>query len=186
MRLFAVPADGVKGKTWGPSSVHQRSRGHLPLPALARPKPPRFCSSAPDLPPAHQLPHAGNPTAHAHAPADANAHRDKRKPRKSKSQVRPPKELARKRTGSHDDLLYEADEPRRNRTFLLCPFTSTTNIPHQYDTVFDLAADKAKRKGSHGDVKKNLLKSFRSNSLAGLLAVAGNLSSETTELLRDD
>ncbi|XP_061717785.1 mitogen-activated protein kinase kinase kinase 11 isoform X2 [Cydia pomonella] len=52
MRAIALPADGVKGKTWGPSSVHQKSRGHLPLPALARPRPShRFSSSAPDLPP---------------------------------------------------------------------------------------------------------------------------------------
>lgn len=162
-----MPADGVKGKTWGPSSVHQRTRTHLPLPALARPRhAPRFSSSAPDLPP----PPAGKP-----------AH----KPRKSKSQVRPPKQdLARKRTGSHDDLLLENDEPRINR--FLCPiFASTADLPHQYDTVFDVP-DKNKRKASQGEVKKTLLKSFRSNSLAGLLAVAPNLSSDTTELLRDD
>ncbi|RVE48192.1 hypothetical protein evm_007146 [Chilo suppressalis] len=59
MRAIALPADGVKGKTWGPSSVHQRSRGHLPLPALARARhAPRFSSSAPDLPPATRPPHA--------------------------------------------------------------------------------------------------------------------------------
>ncbi|XP_072949734.1 uncharacterized protein, partial [Epargyreus clarus] len=105
----------------------------------------------------------------------------KRKPRKSKSQVRSGgSELAKKRSGSHDDLLYENDEPRKNR-FLLCPmFTSTADIPNHYDTVFDMP-DKRK-----GDVKRNFLKSIRSNSLAGLLAVAGNISSETTELLRDD
>lgn len=177
-----MPADGVKGKTWGPSSVHQRSRGHLPLPALARPRhAARFSSSAPDLPPAP--PHAGNAPAPPPPPPPPSG---KRKPRKSKSQVRPSKhELARKRTGSHDDLLYENDEPRRNRTFLLCPmFTSAADLPHQYDAVFDL--DKTKRKGSHGDVKKNLLRSLRSNSLTGLFAVAGSLTSETTELLRDD
>ncbi|XP_059045611.1 mitogen-activated protein kinase kinase kinase 11-like isoform X2 [Achroia grisella] len=56
MRAIALPADGVKGKTWGPSSVHQRSRGHLPLPAL-RPRPaPRSACSAPDLPPAPRAP----------------------------------------------------------------------------------------------------------------------------------
>ncbi|KAM3958790.1 mitogen-activated protein kinase kinase kinase slipper isoform 2-T2 [Aphomia sociella] len=56
MRAIALPADGVKGKTWGPSSVHQRSRGHLPLPAL-RPRPaPRSACSAPDLPPALRQP----------------------------------------------------------------------------------------------------------------------------------
>ncbi|KAL4715596.1 hypothetical protein ACJJTC_006175 [Scirpophaga incertulas] len=54
MRAIALPADGVKGKTWGPSSVHGRSRGHLPLPALARARhAPRFSSSAPALPPPH-------------------------------------------------------------------------------------------------------------------------------------
>ncbi|XP_052748833.1 mitogen-activated protein kinase kinase kinase 11 isoform X2 [Galleria mellonella] len=59
MRAIALPADGVKGKTWGPSSVHQRSRGHLPLPAL-RPRPaPRSACSAPDLPPAHRHPLPG-------------------------------------------------------------------------------------------------------------------------------
>ncbi|CAH2241605.1 jg3939 [Pararge aegeria aegeria] len=107
----------------------------------------------------------------------------KRKPRKSKSQVRTTKkaDMAKKRSGSHDDLLHD-DEPRKNR-FLLCPtFTSTADLPHHYDTVFDSPPC---RKGS-GEVKRNFLKSIRSNSLAGLLAVAGNLSSETTELLRDD
>ncbi|XP_073945909.1 mitogen-activated protein kinase kinase kinase slipper isoform X3 [Choristoneura fumiferana] len=55
MRAIALPADGVKGKTWGPSSVHQKARGHLPLPALARPRAgQRFSSSAPDLPPPPQ------------------------------------------------------------------------------------------------------------------------------------
>ncbi|XP_059045602.1 mitogen-activated protein kinase kinase kinase 11-like isoform X1 [Achroia grisella] len=59
MRAIALPADGVKGKTWGPSSVHQRSRGHLPLPAL-RPRPaPRSACSAPDLPPAPRAPPPG-------------------------------------------------------------------------------------------------------------------------------
>ncbi|XP_028037171.1 mitogen-activated protein kinase kinase kinase 9 [Bombyx mandarina] len=35
VRAIALPADGVKGKTWGPSTVHQRSRSRtqLPLPA---------------------------------------------------------------------------------------------------------------------------------------------------------
>lgn len=58
MRAIALPADGVKGKTWGPSTVHQRSRTHLPLggaapaPLAPRPRHARFSSSAPDLPPA--------------------------------------------------------------------------------------------------------------------------------------
>ncbi|XP_063894450.1 mitogen-activated protein kinase kinase kinase 11 isoform X3 [Helicoverpa armigera] len=53
MRAIALPADGVKGKTWGPSTVHQRSRTALPAAApLPRPRAPRFSSSAPCLPPA--------------------------------------------------------------------------------------------------------------------------------------
>lgn len=142
--VIPVPADGVKGKTWGPSTVHQRSRTQLPLAVCAPPRPrhARFCSSAPELPPA-------------------------------------PRPAGNRRSGSHDDL--RDSEPRRNR-FLLCPmFTSTTDLPNQYDTVFDV-----RRKGSHGEVKRSFLKSIRSNSLAGLLAVAGNLSAETTELLRDE
>ncbi|XP_037293251.1 mitogen-activated protein kinase kinase kinase 11 isoform X2 [Manduca sexta] len=52
MRAIALPADGVKGKTWGPSTVHQRSRTQLPLAAAAPPRPrPRISCSAPDLPP---------------------------------------------------------------------------------------------------------------------------------------
>ena len=26
---YLVPADGVKGKTWGPSTVHQKERAHI-------------------------------------------------------------------------------------------------------------------------------------------------------------
>ncbi|XP_072153735.1 mitogen-activated protein kinase kinase kinase 11 isoform X2 [Bemisia tabaci] len=29
LRAIALPADGVKGKTWGPSTCHQRERGHI-------------------------------------------------------------------------------------------------------------------------------------------------------------
>ncbi|KAI5642879.1 protein tyrosine kinase domain-containing protein [Phthorimaea operculella] len=111
--------------------------------------------------------------------------RDKRKPRKSKSQVRQPKsELAKKRSGSHDDLLTDDAEPRKNK-FFLCPFTSTADL-HHYDTVFDIepVVDKNKRKGS-GELKRNFLKSIRSNSF-GLLAVASSVTSETTELLSDN
>lgn len=186
MRAIALPADGVKGKTWGPSSVHQRSRGHLPLPAL-RPRPaPRSACSAPDLPPAHRHPLPGNP-APAHAPAPHPPPRSHTpRARKSKSQVRhaDTADLPRKRSGSHDDLLYENDEPRRNR-FLLCPmFSSAADIPHHYDAVFDLdTIDKNRRKGSHGEVKRNLLKTIRSNSLVGLFTI--NAHSETTQLLSD-
>lgn len=45
----AVPAGGVKGKTWGPSTCHQRERGQLPL-IRATPRPGGIWSkSAPNL-----------------------------------------------------------------------------------------------------------------------------------------
>lgn len=112
-----------------------------------------------------------------------------RKPRKSKSQQRHQKnDVTRKRSGSHDDLLCENDEPQRTNRFLLCPpvFTSTADIPHHYDTVFDVPIDKGRRKGSHGEVKRSLLKSIRSNSVIASLAVPGSLSSETAKLLTND
>lgn len=205
MRAIALPADGVKGKTWGPSTVHQRSRSHLPLApmgalapmgshlaphtlgAMATAAPPgahrpraNFSCSAPDLPPATRH-HAGNLVIALEKSA--------RKQRKSKSQIRHQKgEIARKRSGSHDDLLYENDEPSGNNRLFLCPpiFNSSADIPHHYDTVFDLPVDKSRRKGSHGEVKRSLLKSIRSNSVTGLLAVAGSLSSETAKLLTSD
>lgn len=31
LRAIALPADGVKGKTWGPSTCHQRERGHITM-----------------------------------------------------------------------------------------------------------------------------------------------------------
>ncbi|KAK7874087.1 hypothetical protein R5R35_004630 [Gryllus longicercus] len=34
LRAIALPADGVKGKTWGPSTVHQRERCQIPLAAV--------------------------------------------------------------------------------------------------------------------------------------------------------
>ncbi|CAH2090069.1 unnamed protein product [Euphydryas editha] len=158
------------------------------LPRAHRPStsaPHRPSTSAPHLPP-----HA--PPARLPLPGIANnaIEETKRKPRKSKSQVRTPKaDLAKKRSGSHDDLLRER-EPRRHR-FLLCPGLAPASPPlapvsplsplsplAHYDTVFDAPPRK--------DVKRNFLKSIRSNSLAGLLAVAGGLSSETTELLRDE
>ncbi|XP_072948010.1 mitogen-activated protein kinase kinase kinase 11 isoform X2 [Epargyreus clarus] len=63
MRAIALPADGVKGKTWGPSTGHQRARAHLPLPAL-RPRAQRPSCSAPHLPP-HALPHHAHLARHA-------------------------------------------------------------------------------------------------------------------------
>ncbi|XP_047508669.1 mitogen-activated protein kinase kinase kinase 11 isoform X3 [Pieris napi] len=57
MRAIALPADGVKGKTWGPSTGHTRTRTHLPLPALrARPHRPSASTSAPHLSPARASP----------------------------------------------------------------------------------------------------------------------------------
>ncbi|KOB75889.1 Uncharacterized protein OBRU01_06468, partial [Operophtera brumata] len=171
MRAIALPADGVKGKTWGPSTVHQRSRTHLPLPSSAAPplapRPrTRFSNSAPDLPPATR--HPGTATRPAITVTTSitavSAKVAPSRPRLSKSQTRRKPDLARKRSGSHDDLLDTA-EPRRNR-FLLCPFSSTADINH-YDTVFDVPVDRKGKKGT-------FLKSIRSNSLAGLLAVASN------------
>lgn len=47
---LSVPADGVKGKTWGPSTLHQRERGHLPLRPPLAPRPGGVWSkSAPNL-----------------------------------------------------------------------------------------------------------------------------------------
>ncbi|CAH0559887.1 unnamed protein product [Brassicogethes aeneus] len=47
LRAIALPADGVKGKTWGPSTFHQRERGLIPA---LRPIPPNVWSkSAPNL-----------------------------------------------------------------------------------------------------------------------------------------
>lgn len=48
LRAIALPADGIKGKTWGPSTLHQRERGHLPelLPTV---RTPQFSKSAPNL-----------------------------------------------------------------------------------------------------------------------------------------
>lgn len=45
---FTVPTDGIKGKTWGPSTLHQRERGYLPA---LRPtvRAPPFSKSAPNL-----------------------------------------------------------------------------------------------------------------------------------------
>lgn len=150
-----MPADGVKGKTWGPSTLHQRERGQLPM-AAHRPRVQRFSKSAPNLPP-DELPPPGN-----------------RRTRTSRSQVRAPRpDPPKKRSGSHDHLLYENVRAR-----LFCPA--------HYDTVFDLPPSDSKRKGSGGEIKKNIFKSIKSNSLTGLLAIAGNLSSDTAELLRDD
>lgn len=63
---FAVP-DGVKGKTWGPSTLHQRERGHL---TALRPvhHHPHFSKSAPNLPPAQppSLAPIGNPYPDQH------------------------------------------------------------------------------------------------------------------------
>lgn len=45
--LIAVPADGVKGKTWGPSTCHQRERGQI---TNLRPVAPNnWSKSAPNL-----------------------------------------------------------------------------------------------------------------------------------------
>ncbi|CAG9860928.1 unnamed protein product [Phyllotreta striolata] len=48
LRAIALPADGVKGKTWGPSTLHQRERGQI----MSRPSPNKtalWSKSAPNL-----------------------------------------------------------------------------------------------------------------------------------------
>ncbi|XP_055644405.1 mitogen-activated protein kinase kinase kinase 11-like isoform X2 [Toxorhynchites rutilus septentrionalis] len=48
LRAIALPTDGIKGKTWGPSTLHQRERGHLPaLRTTVRTQ--DFSKSAPNL-----------------------------------------------------------------------------------------------------------------------------------------
>lgn len=45
-----MPAGGLKGKTWGPSTCHQRERGHLPLVSSQAPRPGgNWSKSAPNL-----------------------------------------------------------------------------------------------------------------------------------------
>lgn len=178
-----MPADGVKGKTWGPSTVHQRSRTQLPLggagaagplvPLAPRPRHARFSSSAPDLPPATRSA-AGNRPA---APA-----RPARPARPAPTAPSAPH----KRSGSHDDLLADADEPRRNR-FFLCPmFTSTADLPHEYEAVFAVRG-RARRRAPplplpplpHLPHPAALLRTLRSSSV-------GLLAADTANLLADD
>ncbi|XP_072385894.1 mitogen-activated protein kinase kinase kinase 9 isoform X2 [Diabrotica undecimpunctata] len=47
LRAIALPADGVKGKTWGPSTCHQRERGQIMLPSPNRTA--LWSKSAPNL-----------------------------------------------------------------------------------------------------------------------------------------
>lgn len=50
MKNTIVPADGIKGKTWGPSTLHQRARSNLPVLAqTTTQKPTPFSKSAPNL-----------------------------------------------------------------------------------------------------------------------------------------
>ncbi|CAG9819837.1 unnamed protein product [Phaedon cochleariae] len=58
LRAIALPADGVKGKTWGPSTCHQRERGQIIRPAANRSA--IWSKSAPNLDktrtrPAHEI-----------------------------------------------------------------------------------------------------------------------------------
>ncbi|XP_055550615.1 mitogen-activated protein kinase kinase kinase 11-like isoform X1 [Wyeomyia smithii] len=48
LRAIALPADGMKGKTWGPSTLHQRERGHLTA-LRTTVRTPHFSKSAPNL-----------------------------------------------------------------------------------------------------------------------------------------
>lgn len=45
---WPVPADGVKGKTWGPSTLHQRERSQI-FTRVADGGPKRWSKSAPNL-----------------------------------------------------------------------------------------------------------------------------------------
>ncbi|XP_312218.6 mitogen-activated protein kinase kinase kinase isoform X4 [Anopheles gambiae] len=48
LRTIVFPGDVIKGKTWGPSTLHQRERSHLPtMRPSARPQ--QFSKSAPNL-----------------------------------------------------------------------------------------------------------------------------------------
>ncbi|XP_050433965.1 mitogen-activated protein kinase kinase kinase 10 isoform X2 [Adelges cooleyi] len=55
LRAFVLPADGVKGKTWGPSTFHQRERVHIVCGSPSYPSSPAtstnkgWSRSAPDL-----------------------------------------------------------------------------------------------------------------------------------------
>lgn len=44
-----VPADGVKGKTWGPSTCHQRERGQIMSRVAGHGAHKRWSKSAPNL-----------------------------------------------------------------------------------------------------------------------------------------
>lgn len=49
LRAIALPADGVKGKTWGPSTCHQRERGQIMSRVTERGAHKRWSKSAPNL-----------------------------------------------------------------------------------------------------------------------------------------
>uniref|UniRef100_A0A1B0CDE5 mitogen-activated protein kinase kinase kinase n=1 Tax=Lutzomyia longipalpis TaxID=7200 RepID=A0A1B0CDE5_LUTLO len=49
LRAIAHPSDVIKGKTWGPSTLHQRERGHLPAVRSTAWTPAKISKSAPNL-----------------------------------------------------------------------------------------------------------------------------------------
>lgn len=49
LRAIALPADGVKGKTWGPSTCHQRERGQIMSRVTGHGAHKRWSKSAPNL-----------------------------------------------------------------------------------------------------------------------------------------
>ncbi|KAJ8944353.1 hypothetical protein NQ318_011485 [Aromia moschata] len=53
LRAIALPADGVKGKTWGPSTCHQRERGQI---TMLRPAPNRDYAPPEDWGPEYPIP----------------------------------------------------------------------------------------------------------------------------------
>lgn len=60
LRAIALPADGVKGKTWGPSTCHQKERGQIMIPTAKTSA--VWSKSAPNLdktrPSPHRHPHS--------------------------------------------------------------------------------------------------------------------------------
>ena len=75
---LSVSADGVKGKTWGPSTCHQRERSQIPM-LRSTPRPGGICSvSAPNLVrprltlsrAAHDLGKSTNPPESTKSPGD--------------------------------------------------------------------------------------------------------------------
>ncbi|XP_060532516.1 mitogen-activated protein kinase kinase kinase 11 isoform X2 [Cylas formicarius] len=67
LRAIAMPADGVKGKTWGPSTCHQRERGHITMLRPAANSSALWSKSAPNLDKTRPSPsHQAAQSSHRH------------------------------------------------------------------------------------------------------------------------